>query len=59
MVMLIKRDENIEPFDPLAVIEELPPRWSGPARAARRRRGRPPVLARCALVRIYAQFHGL
>ena len=28
--MLIKRDPKLEPFDPLAVIEELPPRWNGP-----------------------------
>jgi hypothetical protein len=30
MTILIKRDPNIEPFDPLAVIEELPSRWNGP-----------------------------
>jgi hypothetical protein len=30
MTILIKRDPSLEPFDPLAVIEELPPRWNGP-----------------------------
>jgi hypothetical protein len=29
MTSLIKRDPSLEPFDPLAVIEELPPRWNG------------------------------
>jgi hypothetical protein len=32
MVMLIKRDPNVEPFDPLAVIEELPQRCRSPGK---------------------------
>jgi hypothetical protein len=64
--LLIKRDERVEPFDSLAEIEETPPRWNSP-HVGRRIAGGfgdkggaasawpAPVLARCALVHIYAQ----
>ena len=29
MTILIKRDPNAEPFDPLDVVNELPPIWNG------------------------------
>ena len=29
-MLLIKRDLTIEPFDPLDVVDELPPVWNGP-----------------------------
>jgi hypothetical protein len=31
MTLLIKRDPNAEPFDPLDVVNDLPPRWVGRA----------------------------
>lgn len=29
-MLLIKRDPNLEPFDPLDIVSDLPPQWSGP-----------------------------